>query len=81
MLQPVPREGTPLLSLSMPGDPMQRLVAPNLFRIVQAYRALQPNIIVAITPGPFGLLGLYYAWRHGIPFISAFHNDFEQLEL
>ena len=62
----------------MPGDPMQRLVTPNIFRIGRAYKKLNPHVVVAI-PRPFGLLGLFYAWRSGARFISAFHTDFEQL--
>jgi len=63
----------------MPGDPKQKLIAPNLFRIASEFRALQPNIIISVTPGPFGLLGYYYAKRAGIPFLFAFHTDFEGL--
>lgn len=63
----------------MPGDPSQRLVVPNLFRISRAYRRLRPDIVVSITPGPFGLLGLYHAKRSKAAFISAFHTDFEHL--
>ncbi len=79
IFQPMPRGKHPLLSLPMPGDPMQRLVTPNLFRIRKGYKALDPHIVVAITPGPFGLLGLALARRYGTCFISAFHTDFEQL--
>lgn len=77
--QPLIKERHPLLSLPMPGDPSQRLVTPDVFRIGKACKALRPNIIIAITPGPFGLLGLYHAKRTGAQFISAFHTDFEQL--
>lgn len=79
IFQPKPRKGRPLLSLPMPGDPSQRLVAPNIWRISRGFRQLRPNIVVSITPGPFGLLGLYHAKRHGACFISAFHTDFEKL--
>ncbi|NBB80202.1 MAG: glycosyltransferase [Verrucomicrobia bacterium] len=79
IFQPKPRKGRPILSLPMPGDPLQRLVAPNIWRIRRGFRDLRPNIVVSITPGPFGLLGLYHARRHGVCFISAFHTDFEKL--
>lgn len=79
IFQPLVMERHPLLSLPMPGDPSQRLVTPDVFRIGKAYKALNPNIVVAITPGPFGLLGLYHAWRTGAQFIAAFHTDFEHL--
>ncbi|MFP4165780.1 MAG: glycosyltransferase [Opitutales bacterium] len=67
------------LSCPMPGDPMQRLAAPALRRIAKDCKELRPNIVVAVTPGPFGLLALYHARRSGAAFISAFHTDFEHL--
>ena len=79
IFQPSARGKHSRLSLPMPGDPMQRLVTPNLIRIRKGFKALKPQIIVAITPGPFGLLGLIIAKLTGTRFISAFHTDFEQL--
>lgn len=79
VFQPMPRGRFPMLSLPMPGDPVQRLVTPNFFRIGKGYKQLKPHIVVAITPGPFGLLGLIHAKRSGAKFVSAFHTDFEQL--
>ncbi|MEM8867668.1 MAG: glycosyltransferase [Verrucomicrobiota bacterium] len=79
IFQPVPRGRFPILALPMPGDPMQKLVTPNFFRIARGFKNLKPDVVVAITPGPFGLLGLYYAKRTAAKFISAFHTDFEQL--
>jgi glycosyltransferase involved in cell wall biosynthesis len=66
-------------SIPMPGDPSQRLIAPDFRRIAKGYKALRPDIVVAVTPGPFGLLGRYYAKRSGAAFLTAFHTDFEQL--
>jgi glycosyltransferase involved in cell wall biosynthesis len=79
VFQPLDLKRPALLSWPMPGDPSQRLVMPNLPRINRAYKELRPNIVVSITPGPFGLLGLYHAKRSGSAFISAFHTDFEEL--
>lgn len=79
VFQPLQMKRHPLLSWPMPGDPMQRLVVPNVFRIARGYKALDPHIVIAVTPGPFGLLGLYHAWRSGAAFITAFHTDFEHL--
>lgn len=79
IFQPLPRKGHDFLSLPMPGDPSQRLVTPNVFRVRKGYNQLKPTIVVAITPGPFGLLGLYLAKRSGAQFITAFHTDFEHL--
>ena len=67
------------LSIPMPGDPSQRLITPDLFRIRKGLHDLKPNIIIAVTPGPFGFLGYLYAKKHKLTFISAFHTDFEQL--
>lgn len=79
VFQPLDMKRPPFLSWPMPGDPSQRLVPPNLRRIRRAYHQLRPNIVVSITPGPFGLLGYYHAKRSKAAFISAFHTDFEQL--
>ncbi|MGC6455612.1 MAG: glycosyltransferase [Coraliomargaritaceae bacterium] len=79
IFQPTQRGNNSFLSLPMPGDPMQRLVTPNFMRIRSGYKSLNPHIVVSITPGPFGLLGLALAKLSGSRFISAFHTDFEQL--
>ncbi len=79
IFQPIPRAKNDFLSLPMPGDPSQRLVCPNLFRIAREFRNLRPHVVVGITPGPFGMLGLYHARRTGSRFITAFHTDFEHL--
>ena len=76
IFQPIPRAKHSLFSLPTPGDPMQRLVTPNLFRIRKGFKELNPNIIVSITPGPFGLLGLTLAKLSKKPFISAFSHRF-----
>lgn len=79
VFQPLEKARFLQLSVPMPGDPSQRLITPNLFRIGKGFRELKPDIVVAITPGPFGLLGLYLAKRYHTRFITAFHTDFEQL--
>lgn len=79
VIQPKPRGRFSILSLALPGDRTQQLVAPNLFRIRRQLSALRPNIIVSVTPGPFGLLGLWMARQHGCGFISAYHTNFEGL--
>ena len=68
-----------LLSMPMPGDNAQRLVMPPLGRIRAACARLRPTVVVVVTPGLFGLLGIREARRHGAALISAFHTDFEQL--
>ncbi|NOG32451.1 glycosyltransferase [Halomonas sp. TBZ9] len=78
-LQPKPRGRVDILSVPLPGDATQRLVVPNLWRVNRQLAELRPNIIVSVTPGPFGMLGLWMARRHGCGFISAYHTDFEGL--
>jgi glycosyltransferase involved in cell wall biosynthesis len=63
----------------MPGDSGQRLVMPSIRSVRAACKRLQPTIVVVVTPGPYGLLGAYEAWRNGATLICAFHTDFEQL--
>jgi len=68
-----------LFSMAMPGDANQRLVLPNALHISREMREPAPQVVVVVTPGPFGLLGVYYARRIGATLIAAFHTDFEQL--
>lgn len=66
-------------ALPLPGDPTQKLIFPNLFRIIPAFNRLKPHLVIAVTPGPFGMLGLYLAKRNKIGFITGFHTHFEGL--
>jgi len=66
-------------ALPLPGDPTQKIITPNLLRVQRELRALRPHLIISVTPGPFGLLGLYYARRTGCGFLTAFHTHFEEL--
>lgn len=68
-----------LLSIPMPGDNGQRLETPPMRHIREQCDALDPTIIVVVTPGLYGLLGVWEARRRGATLISAFHTDFEQL--
>lgn len=79
VIQPLPRSGRMRLAIPLPGDPTQALVVPNVRRVAREMRRLQPNIVVTVTPGPFGLLGLWLARRRGCGFLSAYHTDFEGL--
>jgi len=69
----------PRLAIPMPGDPTQKLISPNVIRITREFHQLKPDVVVAVTPGPFGLLGLMLARQLRVPCITAFHTDFEQL--
>ena len=79
IFQPTPRRRLRWLALPLPGDKTQQLILPNLFRLWRQYRALRPDVVVAVTPGPFGLLGLFLAWRHRTGFLIGFHTQFGEL--
>ncbi|MEM1190745.1 MAG: glycosyltransferase [Pseudomonadota bacterium] len=79
VFQPSNEGRPPLLSIAMPGDPGQRLVTPRIGRIRRACDAQSPQVIVVVTPGLYGLLGVWEARRQGATLIAAFHTDFEQL--
>ena len=68
-----------IFALPLPGDKTQKLITPNVFRISRMNRELRPHLIISVTPGPFGLLGLYHASRAKVGFITAFHTHFEGL--
>lgn len=62
--------------LAMPGDRTQQVCIPSPGAVARQMRELAPSIIVSATPGPYGLLGLWWARRLGIPLIAGFHTDF-----
>ncbi|MCR9091823.1 glycosyltransferase [Algiphilus sp.] len=66
-------------SVPLPGDPTQRLLTPNVPALWRQMLRMRPDVVVAITPGPFGLLGLALARRMGCGFFTAFHTEFEAL--
>ncbi|MFW6151390.1 MAG: glycosyltransferase [Verrucomicrobiota bacterium] len=65
--------------LPLPGDYTQRIWMPNARRVETNLRIRAPNVVVSVTPGPFGLLGLYYAHRMQVPFVCGFHTCLETL--
>lgn len=79
VLQPLPGRRFNMLTLPLPGDRTQELALPNPFRLHRRIEALQPHIIVSVTPGPFGLMGMRLARRSRSAFISAYHTDFAAL--
>lgn len=79
MFQPVVKKRFLQFALPLPGDPTQKVLTPNVFRIRKEFKKLNPHLVISVTPGPFGLLGLYLAKRSGAAFITAFHTHFEGL--
>ncbi len=65
--------------LPLPGDYTQRIWIPHTRRVESTLRTYTPDVVVSVTPGPFGLLGLYYARRMQVPFVCGFHTHLEAL--
>jgi len=79
LFQPTERRRLRRLQLPLPGDSTQKLITPNVFRLWRQARRLRPDVIVGVTPGPFSLVGMAYARRHGCAFLTGFHTHFEEL--
>lgn len=69
----------PYLELPMPGDPSQRVFLPNVGRIREEIRSRIPDVVVASTPGPYGILGAWMAKRCGIPLCVGYHTRYDKL--
>jgi glycosyltransferase involved in cell wall biosynthesis len=65
-----------LLRMPLPGDRTQALVLPPPMRIARELREFAPDVIVAATPGPWGLLGVRWARRLSARLIVGFHTDY-----
>ena len=72
-----PSEDRPtIFRFPLPGDSTQRVWIPSLFRFRRVMKAAKPRTIIAATPGPYGLLGAWWAKRLGAKFIVGFHTHF-----
>jgi len=72
-----PREDKPsLFRFPMPGDVTQRVWIPSLWRFRQTFRSVNPEVVIIATPGPFGLLGCWWAKRLKARLIAGFHTDY-----
>lgn len=67
------------LVLPLPGDKTQKLCFPNPLAMGRLYRDFKPDIVVIATPGVYGVIGAWYARRHGVPYLTGMHTSFEQL--
>lgn len=76
---PMAEEATGGWRLSMPGDPTQVLFIPWLPRLWREIRTPPPDVIVAPTPGLYGLLAMAAARRLGAAFCVAYHTEFSKL--
>ena len=67
------------LAPPLPGDKTQRIWFPRPFKLWSGITAMKPDVIVVPTPGPFALIGLAVAKRHGIPMVVGLHTHYEAL--
>lgn len=68
-----------LLKFPLPGDATQTVYLPSLFRFRRIMREIRPRAIVVGTPGPFGLLGTFWARRLKARLIVGFHTHFSSV--
>ncbi len=64
------------LKIPLPGDPTQKIWIPSYRRFAKMMRKMQPECIIAATPGPYGLMGCHWARRLKIPFVVGFHTHY-----
>lgn len=79
MYQPTEKTRMLRLAFPLPGDATQKLITPHYFRLKRQFEARRPHLVISVTPGPFGLLGLHFARKYGSGFITAFHTHFEDV--
>lgn len=68
-----------LLKFPLPGDATQTVYLPSLFRFRRVMREVRPRAIVVGTPGPFGLLGTFWARHLKARLIVGFHTHFSSV--
>ncbi|MEX0330654.1 MAG: glycosyltransferase [Puniceicoccaceae bacterium] len=79
VFQPLVKKRLLWLAMPLPGDKTQKILTPNIFRINREFKAFKPHLCIAVTPGPFGMVGLWLAKRKKTGFLTAFHTHFEGL--
>ncbi|MBK1649917.1 glycosyltransferase [Rhabdochromatium marinum] len=67
------------LAVPLPGDRTQRFMLPSPGLIRRRLQRIKPDAVVIPTPGPYAMLGLLFAKRHGARIIVGFHTHFERL--
>ena len=65
-----------ILQFPLPGDSTQRVWIPSPWRFRRIMKRVHPRTVIAATPGPFGLLGAWWAKRRGATVIVGFHTHF-----
>lgn len=79
LIQPDPDGDTSMASIPLPGDTTQRIAFPGSGEIERAMERVRPHVVVAATPGPYGLAAARAARRHGSALLSGHHTDFLEL--
>jgi len=64
------------LKIPLPGDPTQKIWIPSFREFSAMMERIRPECIIAATPGPYGLMGCYFAKRRKIPFVVGFHTHY-----
>lgn len=73
------REGARGWRLPMPGDATQTLFVPRPEWVREQLCSAAPDVVIAPTPGLFGLLGMVLAGRMDAAFCVAYHTEFPEL--
>jgi glycosyltransferase involved in cell wall biosynthesis len=65
--------------MPLPGDATQHIAIPA-FKIIRTHLdRVKPDVIIAATPGPFGLYGKRLAKRYRAKYFVGYHTSFEKL--
>lgn len=67
------------ITFPLPGDSTQKVWLPPIRQIGRKIKALNPDIIIVPTPGPFGLYGSHLAKKYKAKLIVGFHTHFEKI--
>lgn len=66
-------------SFSMPGDATQKVCVPDYRNLYRKVQRIRPHVIVAATPGPYGLTAVNLAYRMGVKLCVAYHAEYGKL--
>ncbi len=67
------------LSVPLPGDTSQRLCLPNIPKAYHTLRQTRPHVIVAASPGPFGMTAAALARHFNVRFCFGYHTKYSTL--
>jgi len=67
------------VAIPLPGDNSQHMYLPNVTRILREVRREQPDVLLAPTIGPFGLLARLISKYRKIPLVVGYHTSLDKL--